>query len=528
MATESRYNINVTTTGADAAAAQLGRVDRAVESIGRAAAGAAAGYFGASGLIQGLRWAIRESATAELAQTRLAVSFGRSTAGLEAFAKARMRATTIEDDATISAMALLATRVKDEAQIKRLIVGVQDLSVKLGMDLDSAAQMVTKATAGNTVALSRYGIEIDKTLPLIDGIVDALKRYAEGQAEAEAATNAGRLKQIENAWNDVGEAIGDVATPALVAFGNALTGVLRAAEMDTEKIEDMLHLRIGSVARRAAATMKAEVRRAGPIQLPGLEVVGDKAAFDAAAKAAEEALRARIDLETREFNMVAAWEDRARALGEALVEVQETQADIDVSADPDGGGFAAWMEAGQRAIEKRKAATKAALHEEALARTQMVGSALGSFAQLNAAMKGNMTLTRRLLQAQAIMDTYAGADRALGAYPPPWSFIAAAAVIAQGLANVAAIQAQGFASGGWVSGPGGSRSDAVPARLSAGERVLSVREIALMGGRGAVDALARGGMGGGITVHFSGPVTDRAYVQDFIIPEIKRAVRLSA
>jgi hypothetical protein len=58
--------------------------------------------------------------------------------------------------------------------------------------------------------------------------------------------------------------------------------------------------------------------------------------------------------------------------------------------------------------------------------------------------------------------------------------------------------------------------------------VLSVREIALMGGRGAVDALARGGVGGGITVNFSGPVTDRAYVQDFIIPEIKRAVRLSA
>jgi len=44
----------------------------------------------------------------------------------------------------------------------------------------------------------------------------------------------------------------------------------------------------------------------------------------------------------------------------------------------------------------------------------------------------------------AIMDTYAGANKALAAYPPPWNYIAAAGVVAAGLANVATIKSQQF------------------------------------------------------------------------------------
>jgi hypothetical protein len=173
-----------------------------------------------------------------------------------------------------------------------------------------------------------------------------------------------------------------------------------------------------------------------------------------------------------------------------------------------------------------------AIKRSASVRRQAAAQFIGNLAQINQGLKGSTMLTLRLAQAEGTVRAIdAGVSTA--AYmadivPFPIPMILGAAMTAAQLAQVARMGEVGFASGGWVDGPGGGRSDAVPARLSAGERVLSVREIALMGGRGAVDALARGGVGGGITVNFSGPVTDRAYVQDFIIPEIKRAVRLSA
>ena len=50
--------------------------------------------------------------------------------------------------------------------------------------------------------------------------------------------------------------------------------------------------------------------------------------------------------------------------------------------------------------------------------------------------------------ANAVANTYAGATQALAAYPPPFSFAMAAAVIAAGFINVKAIKSQSFAGGG--------------------------------------------------------------------------------
>lgn len=54
--------------------------------------------------------------------------------------------------------------------------------------------------------------------------------------------------------------------------------------------------------------------------------------------------------------------------------------------------------------------------------------------------------------ANAVMNTYLGATKALSLYPPPFNFIAMAAVVASGLAQVAAIRAQSF-SGRALGGP---------------------------------------------------------------------------
>lgn len=57
--------------------------------------------------------------------------------------------------------------------------------------------------------------------------------------------------------------------------------------------------------------------------------------------------------------------------------------------------------------------------------------------------------------AEAIVSTYQGAAKALGAFPPPFNFIAAAAVVAQGLAQVNQIKSANY-SGRAMGGPVGA------------------------------------------------------------------------
>jgi DNA repair exonuclease SbcCD ATPase subunit len=78
----------------------------------------------------------------------------------------------------------------------------------------------------------------------------------------------------------------------------------------------------------------------------------------------------------------------------------------------------------------------------------IISNAVGAAANLI----GRNTLAGKALAiAQATIDTYAGASKALATYPPPFGAIAAGTVIAGGLANVSAIvntQVPQFAGGG--------------------------------------------------------------------------------
>ena len=72
---------------------------------------------------------------------------------------------------------------------------------------------------------------------------------------------------------------------------------------------------------------------------------------------------------------------------------------------------------------------------------------------LGAYNKKAFKISKAMKTAEAIMNTYAGANQALAAYPPPFSYMAAAGQIAYGMAQVAQIKSQTFAgraAGGMV------------------------------------------------------------------------------
>ena len=78
------------------------------------------------------------------------------------------------------------------------------------------------------------------------------------------------------------------------------------------------------------------------------------------------------------------------------------------------------------------------------------------------AMSTLFAKNKKLQIANAIMQTYAGATKALSAYTPPLSFVMAAAVVASGLQQVNAIKAQSFEGGGFTGH--GARSGGVDGR----------------------------------------------------------------
>ena len=81
-----------------------------------------------------------------------------------------------------------------------------------------------------------------------------------------------------------------------------------------------------------------------------------------------------------------------------------------------------------------------------------IGQATDAFEALGKFNKEAFMAYKAFAIAQAIQNTYLGATKALASFPPPFNFIAAAAVVASGLGQVASIRQQSY-SGRQFGGP---------------------------------------------------------------------------
>lgn len=105
------------------------------------------------------------------------------------------------------------------------------------------------------------------------------------------------------------------------------------------------------------------------------------------------------------------------------------------------------FEARQLKFKEQAVEIAAELERKKLAATQ---EALGAAASL---FEENSEAYKVLATADAGINTYKAANLALASYPPPFSYIAMAATIAAGIANIARINGIEFAEGGFT-GPG--------------------------------------------------------------------------
>jgi hypothetical protein len=129
-------------------------------------------------------------------------------------------------------------------------------------------------------------------------------------------------------------------------------------------------------------------------------------------------------------------------------------------------------------------------NEEAV-KLQAVSAALDSIAGL---VDQNSAAGKAIAIAQAVINTYMAASMALATYPPPFSFIAAAASIAAGLINVNKIintKVPSITGSGNVASSGGGATSNVPSMATPSIPTMSMPGITATGGTNPTQQIAQ-------------------------------------
>ena len=184
--------------------------------------------------------------------------------------------------------------------------------------------------------------------------------------------------------------------------------------------------------------------------------------------------------------------------------------------------IAIWDEEAKARDVKELARKRHAVQQKSLFFSQEFGSAVshasglaGLAKQASALDRKNTMRTKSFAKAEALFSAFEAANKTFAQFGGwPLGVVPAGLALAIGLENVKMIDSQSFASGGIVQGTDTGRGDTVPAMLTPGELILNQSQ---------QNNLANNMSG--VTINFSGPVTNDEYVRDFIIPEIQRTIK---
>ena len=219
-----------------------------------AAAGAAIGAFAVS--------AVKAAAEDETAQKRLAATIEATTGatakqieGVEQYIKQTSIAIGVADDGLRPAFTRLVRSTQDVEEAQKLLNLALDLSAATGKPLETVTNALGRAYDGNTTALGKLGLGIDKTdfaSQTFDETFNQLTSTFGQFAEDEAETTTKQMERVKIALDEAKESIGaallpvvqeltayllQTFIPALEAFIAGLTGSggLDESLTDTQK-----------------------------------------------------------------------------------------------------------------------------------------------------------------------------------------------------------------------------------------------------------------------------------------------------
>ena len=186
----------------------------------------------------------------EKAERKLQTALGKTNTALLHHASALQKVTEFGDEEIINAQALFAAYTDDEEAIKAATQATLDLASAKGMDLNTAADLVSKSVGSSTNALSRYGITIKGSVNSTQRLNHATREISNlygGQATDQAETFGGSLKQLSNATGDLSEQIGEFLSPVVSIIAKDFK---QSAEAATDFFREMNEFPAETIARK--------------------------------------------------------------------------------------------------------------------------------------------------------------------------------------------------------------------------------------------------------------------------------------
>ncbi len=163
---------------------------------------------------------------------KMARVFGTDSAiALGKYSSALQQVTMFGDETINSVIATMGAFGANEEQAKGLTEATLDLAAGLGIDLNTAGQLIAKTFGSSTNALSRYGVELESGLSQQErfiAITEGVKQKFGELSKLMAKTTKGQLAQTSNAFGDMQERLGEALVPMVLAFAKALRGISEA------------------------------------------------------------------------------------------------------------------------------------------------------------------------------------------------------------------------------------------------------------------------------------------------------------
>lgn len=157
---------------------------------------------------------------------------GTASQAIQDYAAELQKVTTIGDEVTIGIASQIEamTGLAEEGLLRATQAAIQ-LSKAFKIDLKAAASLVGKELTSTTSALTRYGIQIDKTGTQQEQLTELLEGTKAGMAiaRAEVELYSGKIIQLQNVYGDLQESIGAFLTqnPEVLTAIDAVKLVMR-------------------------------------------------------------------------------------------------------------------------------------------------------------------------------------------------------------------------------------------------------------------------------------------------------------
>lgn len=153
----------------------------------------------------------------------------------EEFAGNLQATTGVQDEVITKNAALIQSLANlDQDGLKRATQAALDLSAATGKDLTTASELLAKAANGNTTALQKMGIEVQKGRTDAETFTNALNKLEQqfgGRAASSVNTFSGAVKLTSSAFAEVQESVGNVivkngvVVAVIKAVGDAFTSL---------------------------------------------------------------------------------------------------------------------------------------------------------------------------------------------------------------------------------------------------------------------------------------------------------------